>query len=361
MVKRRQTAYGWILGLVLLTIGIFLLSLTIGSYPLTWEKLENSMREGTFWGTDMSMTARVFWQLRLPRVLTGLLAGMTLGLCGGLYQMLFQSPLASPDLTGVASGASFGAALAILLGAEGVGKTVEGMQVFTSINTFLGTSAGRMTAAFLGGMTSLGLVFLLLQAAGPRGRMMQGCVLAGIVISSLADGGLMVLKTMADPERQLAAIDFWTMGSLAAVSSRQAVPLAIVVLPVMGLLLLCRRPVSMLALGEESAAAMGVSAKLWRMILLTLSTLSVSAVTAVTGVIGFVGLIAPHITRLIIRRTNGMWLVGSTLVGGLLLLAADIGARSFGNGAELPVSIFTVAAGVPVLVVLFCKSGRMRG
>ncbi len=359
--REKQAGRRWIWALVALTIGVFVLSLTIGSYPLIWEKLVTSIKEGSFVGEQMSMTGRVFWQLRLPRVLTGLLAGMALGLCGGLYQMLFQSPLASPDLTGVASGASFGAALAILVGAENVVQSAEKIQWVSSTCRFLGTSAGRMTAAFFGGMASLGLVFLLLQAAGPRGRMVQGCVLAGIVISSLADGGLMVLKTLADPERQLAAIDFWTMGSLAAVSSRQAVPLTIVVLPAITLLLLCQRPISMLALGDESAVSMGVSTKKWRVILLTVSTLAVSAVTAVTGVIGFVGLIAPHVTRLLLRRTGSCWLLGTTLVGGLLLLAADIGARSFGNGAELPVSIFTVAAGVPVLVILFCKSGRSHG
>ncbi len=359
--REKRAERRWILALLFLTIGLFAVSLTIGSYPLTWEKMVNSMREGSFVGADMSMVGRVFWQLRVPRTVTGLLAGMALGLCGGLYQMLFQSPLASPDLTGVASGASFGAALAILLGAKNIGQSAEGADTVSVLCTYFGTSAGRMTAAFVGGMVSLGLVLLLLQAAGPRGRMLQGCVLAGIIISALADGGLMVLKTLADPERQLAAIDFWTMGSLAAVSYRQAIPLTLVVIPVLTALLLCRRPVSILALGEENALAMGVSAKKWRIILLILNTLAVSAVTAVTGVIGFVGLIAPHVTRLLLHRTGGCWLLGTGLTGGSLLLAADMCARSFGGGAELPVSIFTVAAGVPVLVVLFCKNGRSRG
>ncbi len=304
------------------------------------------------------MDSRVFWGLRFPRVLTGLVTGMTLGLCGGMYQMLFQSPLASPDLTGVASGASFGAALAILLGAKSIGQVDEISPLQQGIATFFRSSVGRMTAAFVGGMVSLALVLLLLRAAGAKGRMVQSCVLAGIVISALADGGLMVLKTIADPERQLAAIDFWTMGSLAAVSSRQAVPLTLVAIPTMVVLLLCHRPVTMLAMGDESAVSMGVSANIWRSLLLVLCTLSVSATTAVTGVIGFVGLIAPHVTRLLLKRTGGTWLLGSCLTGGALLLGADMAARSFGGGAELPVSIFTVLAGVPVLVLLFCGAGR---
>ncbi len=356
--------------LVLLTAGLFLLSLTVGSYPLRFTKVVESLQTYFTTENEMPMAGRVFWGLRLPRVLTGLLAGMTLGLCGGIYQLLFQSPLASPDLTGVASGASFGAAFALLVGAETIGRNAENAEkyddfpwfedILNAISSFCRTSPGRMTAAFLGGMLSLLLVFLLLRGAGSQGKMMQSCVLAGIVISAASDCGLMILKILADPEQQLAAIDFWTMGSLASVSHKQTIPLAMVNLPILLLILLCHRPVSMLALGDDTAAAMGVNASYWRKILLLLATLAVSSVTAVTGVIGFVGLIAPHVTRLLVKRVGGVWLAGSMLTGGILLLLADMGARSLGNGAELPVSIFTVAAGVPVLVVLFCQSGRRR-
>jgi len=212
-----------------------------------------------------------------------------------------------------------------------------------------------MGFAFAGGMLSLLLVFLLVRAAG--GEHTGVYILAGIVISASADAGLMILKTLADPERQLAAIDFWTMGSLAAVSSEKAVPLAVLALPAVLLLLLFRRPVTMLSLGSDECRAMGLSPDIWRTILLSLATLAVSASAAVTGTIGFVGLTAPHIARLLYRHRNGNYLPLCAAIGGILLLAADLAARTVGNGTELPVSIFTVAAGVPVLILLLCRKG----
>ena len=316
---------------VLLTVLIFA-SLATGSYPLDGEDIAAAVREMFLPREAQSMPTRVFWGLRFPRTVTALLSGVTLGLCGGVYQMLFGSPLASPDLTGIASGASFGAALAIVLG--------------------IGGSFARMGFAFLGGIFSLVFVLLLVRTAGGKRR--GTYILAGIVISASADAGLMVLKTLADPERQLAAIDFWTMGSLAAVSAEKAVPLAWLTVPAVLLILLFRRPVTMLSLGPDECLAAGLSPNLWRAVLLTLATLAVSASAAVTGVIGFVGLIAPHIARFLYRRRSGAYLAMCASVGGAILLAADLAARSLGNGAELPVSIFTVAAGVPVLIVLLC-------
>ena len=322
----------------LLLAALTVLSLAVGSYPLGPEEFANSIRELFLPRGDQSMPSRVFWGLRFPRTAAALLSGVTLGLCGGVYQMIFGNPLASPDLTGIASGASFGAALAIVLG--------------------IGSSFLRMGFAFFGGILSLLLVLLLVKLAG--GERTGTYILAGIVISASADAGLMVLKTLADPERQLAAIDFWTMGSLAAVSSEKAVPLTLLALPAVLLLLLFRRPVTMLSLGGEECRAMGLSPEFWRTLLLTLATLAVSASVSVTGVIGFVGLIAPHIARFLYRKRSGSYLLLCSAVGGMLLLAADLAARSLGSGAELPVSIFTVAAGVPVLLLLICTGG-LRG
>jgi len=334
--ERSRSRSGMVFAAVsLLVLALTVLSLCMGSYPLTVRDMAGAMRELFLPRAEQSMATRVFWGLRVPRTVTALLSGAVLGLCGGVYQMLFRSPLASPDLTGIASGASFGAALAIVLG--------------------LGSSFVRMGFAFLGGLLSLVLVLLLVRAAG--GERIGTYILAGIVISATADAGLMVLKTLADPERQLAAIDFWTMGSLAAVSSTRTVPFVTIALPAVLLLLLFYRPVTMLSLGGDEARTMGLSPNVWRGILLTLSTLAVSASVSVTGAIGFVGLTAPHIARMLYRRRSGGYLALCALIGCIILPAADLAARSVGGGAELPISIFTVAAGVPVLIVLLCMKG----
>lgn len=322
--------------LLLLLFLLLAISTASGSYPLTLSDVLTSLREMLLPKADQSMPTRVFWSLRLPRVGTALLSGMILGVAGGVYQLLFRSPLASPDLTGVASGASFGAALAIVLG--------------------IGSSWLRMGFAFCGGILSLILVLLLAHFAG--GERIGTYILAGILISSAADAGLMVLKTLADPERQLAAIDFWTMGSLAAVSGERFLPFLLLSLPTLLLLLLFHRPATMLSLGNDECRAMGLSPDRWRCILLTLATLVVSASVSLTGCIGFVGLIAPHITRFLYPQRKGAYLLCCGIIGGILLTAADLAAKTIGNGAELPVSIFTVAAGIPVLTILLCKRGR---
>lgn len=336
MMRNDRRAFILIAAATALTAVAAVASLLLGSYPLTLQDIAASFGQLALPRAEQAMTTRVFFGLRLPRTLSALLSGAVLGLCGGGYQMIFRSPLASPDLTGVSSGASLGAALAIVLG--------------------LGSSALRMGFAFIGGMLSLILVLVLVRAAG--GERLGTYILAGIVISALSEAGLMVLKTVADPERQLAAIDFWTMGSLAAVSSARMLPMLAVALPALILLLILRRPILMLSLGNEESRAMGLPPDTWRGILLTLATLAVSATVSVTGVIGFVGLIAPHVARLLYRRRGGAYLLLCALLGAILLTAADLCARSAGGGAELPLSIFTVAAGVPVLIVLLCRGGR---
>lgn len=315
--------------LTLLVLSLCALSVCIGSFPLSlsqiWEFLTGR-------GTD-ALAKRVFWTLRIPRTLVGLLAGMGLGAAGGVYQTLFQNPLASPDLTGVASGASLGAACAIVLGA--------------------GSGFAIMSGAFLLGIGSLVLVLILVRCA--RTERTVTYVLAGILVSATADAGLMCLKVMADPERELAAIEFWTMGSLASVkSSRLTLLVPAVALPLV-FLFLFRRQIAILALGEENARSVGLDPRFWRTLLLGLTTLMVAALVSVTGVISFVGLIAPHIAFLLLRRRAGPYLFACSLVGGCLLLAADLLARSLSPGAELPLSIFTILFAVPVLTTLLCS------
>ena len=284
---------------LLLVGGLGTVSLFVGSFPLSLSQI-GSILTG---GMEGTLEAQVFWQLRFPRMCMGLLAGWALGLAGGVYQTVFRNPLASPDLTGVASGASLGAACAIVLG------------------------------------------------AGTRLERTGSYILAGVIVSSLAEAGLMTLKVMADPERELAAIEVWTMGSLSAMTAdKLPLPAAAVVLCTIALLLL-RRPILMLSLGDEQARSLGLDPVFWRGVLLTLTTLMVAAVVSVLGAVAFVGLIAPHIARLLLGRRGGPYLPLCGLVGGAVLLCADLPARVY----TLPLSIFTVLLAVPVLAALLWR------
>ncbi len=309
--------------------GLMLLSVCVGSFPLSVMEICDILS-----GREVDvMSARVFWQLRLPRVLMGLIAGAALSLAGAVYQTLFRNPLASPDLTGVASGASFGAAIALVLGS--------------------GSAAQVMLGSFTMGMLSLLIVLMLVRYADVQ--RMSSYILAGIVVSALADAGLMCLKTVADPERELAALEFWTMGSLGSITAERLFPQTAFILLPMGLLLLFHRQTVMLSLGADHARSMGLNPVRWRAILLTLSTLMIASLVSLTGVIAFVGLIGPHIAFLLRKRRDGGFFLLSALVGADLMLIADMLARSLWQGAELPLSILTVFIAAPALVMLLRK------
>ena len=314
---------------ILLTAVLALLSVRVGSYPLSTGQILDILSGGLAGTTP----AHVLWNLRLPRVGMGLLAGWALGMAGGVYQTVFRNPLASPDLTGVASGASFGAAWAIVLGA--------------------GTSLQIMGGAFIMGSLSLLLVLALVRWAGMERT--GAYILAGVIVSSAADAGLMVLKTIADPEGELAAIEFWTMGSLSAMTGDKLRGAASAILIPLALLLLFRRQALTLSLGEEGARALGLEPRRWRGRLLGLTTLMVAAVASVAGGIAFLGLIAPHIAFLLLGRRGGPYLPLCALMGGAILLAADLLARGFSQGTELPLSIWTVLFGAPVLTALLLR------
>ena len=308
-------------------------SLCVGAYPLTLGQIL------ALPGGGDPMAARVFFTLRLPRTALAALAGLALGAAGGVYQTVFRNPLASPDLTGVAGGASLGAAAAIVLGA--------------------GSAWQIMGGAFLCGLLSLAAVLGLVRAA--RAERTAAYVLAGILVSALAEAGVMLLKTLADPERELAAIEYWTMGSLAGGGGGGGGgKLAAAAPPVLAglvLVLLFRRQAALLSLGQESARASGLEPRRWRALLLGLTTLMVAAVVSVAGGIAFVGLIAPHIAYGLLRRRGGAFLPLCAVTGADLLLAADLLARSVGGGAELPLSIFTVLFAAPVLAALLITGG----
>ena len=307
----------------------FCLSLTVGSYSLSLSEIGC-----LFVGQSNDVIAQqVFFHLRIPRIVMGVLAGLVLGIAGGVYQLIFRNPLASPDLTGVASGASFGAALMIVIGAN---SAIE-----------------MMFGAFVMGIVSLFFVMFLVKMTGVQRTTTY--ILAGIVISALADAGIMIFKYMADPISELATIEFWTMGSLASITlSKMLIALISIVIP-LAFLLLCHRQIVMLSLGDENARYLGLNASALRIIVLLLTTWMVASIVSITGVISFVGLIAPHIAYLILHRRTKYFLLMSGFIGAFIIMVGDMLSRSLVPGAELPLSILTIFFAVPVLIFLMWK------
>lgn len=309
----------------LLLFAVLLWSVVTGQYPLTLH--------GLISGDQMSRL--VFLRLRIPRALMGLIGGFGLGTAGFIYQLIFKNPLASPDIVGVSSGASAGAAFAIIL--------------------YSAAAPAVSVAAFLGGILALSVTLLIAYLV--PGKNSYTIVLAGIAIHSVAQTFLMFLKLAADPEKQLASIEYWIMGSLNGVTIEHlSRPFFITSAGFLVMLLLFRQ-IRMLSLDDDEAALLGVNVTVLRFAILLIATLMVSSVICVTGLISFIGLLAPHIAKLLTKRSDLTTFIISGVSGALILTIADILARSLAS-AELPVSIFTSLLGAPLLITLLMKNGR---
>jgi iron complex transport system permease protein len=268
-------------------------------------------------------------ELRLPRALLALTYGAALGACGAAVQALFANPLASPDLTGTTSGAALGAVVTAYL-----------LEFASPLALSLGSVAGAILA--------LGL---LLALAGPRAETAT-LLLAGLAISALA-GALTTLALALAPS-PFAFYDAyeWLMGSLVDRSLQQAlfalVPTVIVLILLSGQI----APLDSLALGEESAQAIGHNINRLRILVITLTAIAVGACVAVCGAIGFVGLVAPIFARRLTRGKPGSALLPAAVIGATLLLAADLVVRLAPLGRSLPIGVATAVLGAPFFLWL---------
>lgn len=296
-------------------------SLFVGKYPLSLRKLMS--------GDEMQL--RVFATLRLSRTLVGLVGGFALGVSGFVYQTVFRNPLASPDIIGVSSGASAGAAAGIL---------------------FLSGAAAVTVSAFAGAVAAV--IIALALAAIDRSGKNSTIVLAGIAVHALAQTALMCLKLTADPERELASIEYWMMGSLNGVSSYAIGGNLVLCVICLAALLPLHRQIVLLSAEEGEARMLGVHVGVLRLIVLLIATLTVSDVISLTGLISFAGLLAPHGARLLAKDNRIGTMALSGFLGSVILLSADILARSVA-ATELPVSIFTSLIGAPFLISLIIR------
>lgn len=306
---------------VLILCTLFCVSLFLGKYPLSLKLLID--KDPMQWN--------IFWNLRFSRVFLGCIGGFAIGMSGFVYQMLFRNPLASPDILGVSSGASAGAAMGILF--------------FTGIYPII-------VCSFFGAV--LAVVCALLFASVDRSGNKMTVVLAGIAVHAVAQMVLMLLKGIADPEKELASIEYWIMGGLNGISIKLLwanIPICLICLL---LLLLLHRQSILLSMDEIESRMLGVRVARVRLVLLLLSTLAVASIVSLTGIISFIGLLAPHCARKLTKENQVKTMVLSGILGSLFLMLADILARSIAR-SELPVSIFTSMFGVPFLILLIIR------
>jgi iron complex transport system permease protein len=275
----------------------------------------------------------VFSQVRLPRCVLALLVGASLALSGAVYQGLFRNPLVSPNILGVSAGCTLGAALGLILPGLGFGM-VRGL-------------------AFILGLGAVFAALALARLVAVRSVIVL--VLAGLVITSVLNAVLMIIKTLADPYSQLPAIVFWIMGSLHR-SSWQDLYWA---LPIMGGgYVFChalRFRLNVLSLGDDQARSLGTNPRLWRLAFIGVSSLMVAFAVSTCGQIAWLGLVAPHMARTLVGPNHERMIPVTALLGALFLLVADALARTL-TAAELPVSIITSLTGGPFFAYLLYRN-----
>ena len=307
-------------------------SVCVGKYTITTADIQAILK-----GEQVQvMTRNVFTTLRLPRTVMALIAGVGLGIAGSVYQIIFKNPLASPDIIGIAGGANLGAAVAI---------------VSVSTSGMIAIAAG----AFWGGLIAVVCVMLLVKAT--RSRSTSTYVLAGIVINAISKAVIMALKYFADPENELAAMEYWEMGTFGNTTLSKLLSILPMFLIGLAGILLLGRQIELMSLSDNECRALGVRLRPVRAAVLALSTLMVGSIISVTGLISFAGLIAPHTARLMLRRNDSTTIIMSGLVGAFVVLTADILARVL-YSAELPISILTTVIGVPILIYFLCTRGK---
>jgi iron complex transport system permease protein len=275
-----------------------------------------------------------------------MLVGGALAVSGALLQGLFRNPLADPGLVGVSAGAGLAAAAAIVLG----DRWLPGFPLYAPF-----VLPG---AAFLGG---LGATLLLYGFATRGGRTsIPTLLLAGIALGALASAatGLLVFTSN---DRELRDLTFWLLGSLGGATWSKAVAAALAAAPLLLLVPFLGRSMNMLALGDAEAFHLGLSVQRTKRMIIALVSLSVGSSVALAGPIAFVGIVVPHLLRLAVGADNRFLLPASAALGGVLLVAADILARTIAAPAEVPIGILTAAIGAPFFLWLLMARWRDLG
>ncbi len=272
----------------------------------------------------------IILDVRLPRVVLGLLVGASLGLSGGVLQGTLRNPLAEPYLLGVSGGAAVGAVAVVSLG--------------------LSTPAVVSLAAFAGALLSVALVMGVARAARWRADP-RVLLMAGVVVGAFANAAILILLAGAPAERARGAL-WWMMGSLGSATWIDSARLGVILIVCGALLLHWARDLDVLALGHDAASALGVRPEgASKRLFLTASLLAAGTVAA-AGLVGFVGLVVPHLARGLVGARHRPALGVAALAGAGLVVVADIAARTVRAPSELPLGAVTAVIGVPFFLVL---------
>ena len=323
---------GWywlIMAAALLVVSV--IAVARGAVPFSLSVVANAVR-----GIGDPTAVAIVRDLRLPRVILGALVGCGLGASGAALQGSLRNPLAEPYLLGVSGGAAVGAVIAFALGAQ--------------------SEAAITLAAFTGAVAAV-FVALGISRVGARNSRgdLRTLLIAGVIVGAFANAAIMVALARSEPNTVRGAL-WWMMGSASDATWSRVGWLALSTSIVGGILIFFARQIDVLALGEETAASLGVHSERAGKRIFLLAALLAAATVAAAGLVGFVGLVVPHIARGIGLRAHRPLLVASALIGASLVVAADFAARTITPPTELPLGAITALIGVPFFLLQLRKT-----
>ena len=310
-----------------------LICLGIGRYSMSVSETVTTLFS-RFTNAKVDNTAyTVIFNVRLPRIILAAVVGAGLSCAGAAFQGLFSNPLATPDTLGVASGASFGAVLAMLIGGNMIG--IQGM-------------------ALIFGLISC-LITFLIGRSSRRGSIVM-IVLAGLVVSSVFEALVSLMKYVADPQDELPVITYWLMGSMSRANYKNLVMgIPFIVIGII-IIFALRWRLNILSFNEDEARSLGVNVKILRVAFILASSMITASCVSMCGQVGWVGLLVPHISRMMRGNNNCKVIPVSISLGAFFMIVMDTFARS-ATASAIPISILTAIIGAPVFIVLLKKTG----
>lgn len=352
----RRPNHGILLGaLTVLLLAVSAWSLTSGAVTTDTGDILAALTPGKTAESE-ELGAVVVREIRLPRLISGILVGAGLTLAGAMLQGLFRNPLADPALIGVSSGAAMGGVLALVaLPLTLRNLAANGWAPPESVAGFLDWFALPVFAM----AGAVGLTFVIYRVSLVRGRThVPAMLLTGIAVNAIGGAFVGLLVTVFATDEQLRSVTFWTLGSLAGTNWTSASVLALLILPGTIIALRYNEALNSFLLGEAEALHLGIDVQAVKRAVIVLSALMVGATVAFCGIIGFVGLVVPHILRTAFGPDHRLLLPAGALLGGTVLVASDIFARTVMAPSELQIGILTALLGGPFFLGLLLRARR---
>lgn len=314
--------------LVILPVLCIILTLFTGRYAMNFNEIIQSLFSPS---SAKEEFFTVIWYLRMPRAIAAVFCGAALAVSGAAFQGVFRNPLVNSGVLGVSNGAGFGACFAIVFLGGGI---------YTYICSFLGAILA-VVLSYVSGRINKSATSITL-------------ILGGVIVSSFFSALISILKYIADPYSQLPSITFWFMGSFASINYTHFYALIPMTIG-MAMILIFRRKINVLSMGDKEALSLGVDVKKCKIMIIGGASLATASAVCISGTIGWVGLVVPHIGRMLVGNDNAKLIPVSMSLGACFMSIMDLLARNLST-SELPIGILCSLIGTPFFVYLLKKT-----